>query len=49
MKLTLIITISMVGLMMPLFWITGTLASYVYFIRHRMDTIHRQWVLAVTP
>lgn len=49
MKLTVIIMIGMLGLMMPIFWITGTLTSFVYFIRHRMDTIHKEWIFAITP
>jgi len=35
MKLTILVIITALGVMIPLLWITGTLTSIVYFIRHR--------------
>jgi hypothetical protein len=49
MKLTILIMIGMFGLMTPALWLTGTLASMVYIIRHRTDTVHKEWIFAITP
>jgi hypothetical protein len=35
MKVTILIIISALGLLLPLFWIFGTLTSIIYFFRHR--------------
>lgn len=49
MKLTIFIMIGMLGLMMPVLWITGTLTSIVYFIRHRVGTTRKEWIFALNP
>ena len=35
MKVTILIIISALGLLLPLFWITGTVTSIIYFYLHR--------------
>jgi len=35
--------------MIPLFWMTGTLTSIVYFIRHRENAAGKEGVFGFTP
>jgi hypothetical protein len=35
MKVTILVIISALGLLLPLFWITGTVTSIIYFCLHR--------------
>jgi hypothetical protein len=35
MKVAILIIISALGLLLPLFWIIGTVTSVIYFYRHR--------------
>jgi hypothetical protein len=49
MKLTILIIIAALGVMIPLLWITGTLTSIVYFIRHREKTTREEGVFALNP
>jgi hypothetical protein len=49
MKLTLLVIITALGVMIPLLWITGTLTSIVYFIRHRENLIRKEGAFALNP
>ncbi len=49
MKLTILVIITVLGVMIPLLWITGTLTSIVYFIRHREKVTRREGVFAINP
>jgi hypothetical protein len=49
MKLTVLMIITALGIMIPLLWITGTLTSIVYFIRHREKITHEEAALTLNP
>jgi hypothetical protein len=49
MKLTILVIITALGIMIPLLWITGTLTSIVYFIRHRENVTRKERVFALSP
>jgi hypothetical protein len=49
MRLTILVIIAAFGVMIPLLWITGTLTSIVYFIRHREKTPRDEEVFAFNP
>ncbi|MHB8770393.1 MAG: hypothetical protein ACYC7J_05300 [Syntrophales bacterium] len=49
MKLTLLIIIALVGVLIPLLWITGTLTSAVYFIRQKIGATRRDRAIALDP
>jgi hypothetical protein len=49
MKLTILIIIAVLGLIMPLLWITGTLTSIIYFYRHRAGKPHKERTFALNP
>jgi hypothetical protein len=49
MKLTILIIIGALGIAIPLLWITGTLTSIVYFIRHRLEATHKEGTFAINP
>jgi hypothetical protein len=47
MKLTILIIIGALGVAIPLLWITGTLTSIVYFIRHQVGATHKEETFAL--
>jgi len=49
MKLTILIIIAVLGLIMPLLWITGTLTSIIYFCRHGVGKTHEERTFALNP
>ncbi len=49
MKLTFLIIITLLALMMPLLWITGTMTSIIYFLRNRAGTIGKGRPVAMNP
>ncbi|MBU2027641.1 MAG: hypothetical protein KJ814_08530 [Proteobacteria bacterium] len=49
MKLTVLIIITVLGLLMPLLWITGTLTSIIYFCRHRVGKTRKEQTFAFNP
>lgn len=49
MELTILVIIVALGVMIPLLWITGTLTSIVYFIRHRDNRTCKEGALAFHP
>ena len=49
MKLTILIVISVLGLIMPLLWITGTLTSIIYFCRHGAGKTRKERTFALNP
>ena len=49
MKLTILIIITALGLLIPLFWITGTLTSVVYFCLNRMGATRKERTVAFNP
>lgn len=49
MKLTILIIIGALGVAIPLLWITGTLTSIIYFIRHRVGATHKEGAFALNP
>lgn len=49
MGLTIIIVIIMLGLVMPLFWIIGTVGSITYFCLNRMGATHKERTVALNP
>jgi hypothetical protein len=49
MKLTILVIITAVGVMIPVLWITGTLISIVYFIRHGEKVTREEGLFALNP
>ncbi len=49
MKLAFLILITLLALVMPLLWITGTLTSIIYFFRHRAGAISEERTIAMNP
>jgi hypothetical protein len=49
MKLTFLIIITVLGMTIPLLWITGTLVSVVYFIRHRVGATNKEGAYSFNP
>lgn len=49
MKLTVLIIIIMLGLLIPMFWLSGTLASAIYFCLHWVGAIHKEQTVALNP
>lgn len=49
MKLTFLMIIILLALVMPLFWITGTWTSIIYFCRHRAGIIRKERTVALNP
>ena len=49
MRLTIIGIIAALGVMIPLFWMTGTLTSIVYFIRQRENAACKEGVFGFNP
>ena len=49
MGLTIIIVIIMLGLVMPLFWIIGTVGSITYFCLNRMGATRKERTFVLNP
>lgn len=49
MKLTILIIIGALGVAIPVLWITGTLTSIVYFIRHRVGAASKEEAFILNP
>jgi ABC-type antimicrobial peptide transport system permease subunit len=49
MRLTILTIIAVLGVMIPLFWMAGTLTSIVYFIQHRENAACKEGVFGFTP
>lgn len=49
MKLTLLVIITALGVMIPLLWITGTLTSFIFFIRHRGNLTRKEGAFTLNP
>ncbi len=49
MKLAILIIIGALGVAIPLLWITGTLTSIVYFIRHRVGATQKEGTYILNP
>jgi hypothetical protein len=49
MLLTLLIVVIMVGLVMPLFWIFGTVGSITYVGLNRMSAAFKEGTVALDP
>ena len=49
MGLTIIIVIIMLGLVMPLFWIIGTVGSITYFCLNRMGAARKERTFVLNP
>jgi hypothetical protein len=49
MKLAILIIIGVLGVAIPLLWLTGTLTSLVYFCRHGFGAIRTERTVAFNP
>jgi hypothetical protein len=49
MKLAILIAIAVLGLLIPLLWITGTLTAAVYFFRQKISALHKEQTIALDP
>jgi hypothetical protein len=49
MGLTIIIVIIMLGLVMPLFWIIGTVGSVTYYCLNRMGATRKERTVVLNP
>ena len=49
MKLAILIIIGVLGVAIPLLWLTGTLTSLVYFCRHGFSAIRKERIVAFNP
>jgi hypothetical protein len=49
MKLTILIIITMLGLLIPLFWITGTFASITYFFVQWLAAFRKERTVVLNP
>ncbi len=49
MEHTILIIITVLGLMMPLFWIIGTVAGITYFCLHGVGNAHNERTVALNP
>ncbi len=49
MKLTILVIITALGVMIPFLWITGTLTSIIYFIRHREKETREEGGFTLNP
>lgn len=47
MKLTILIILIMLGLLIPLFWLTGTLTSVIYFCLHWVGATRKEPTVAL--
>jgi hypothetical protein len=49
MKVAVLIAIAVLGLLVPLLWITGTLTAAVYLFRQKMNANHKEPAVAFDP
>ncbi len=49
MKFAILIAIAVLGLLIPLLWITGTLTAAVYMLRQRLGAAHKEGAVAFDP
>jgi hypothetical protein len=49
MKLTILIIIAVLGLLIPLLWVTGTLTSIVYFCMQKMGAARKEHSVSLDP
>ena len=49
MKLTVLIIIIMLGLLIPVFWLTGSLTSVIYFCLHWVGVTSKEPTVALNP
>ena len=49
MKFAILIAIAVLGLLIPLLWITGTLTAAVYMLRQRIGAPHKERAVAFDP
>jgi len=49
MKLAILIIIGVLGVAIPLLWLTGTLTSLAYFFRHGFGAIRTERTVAFNP
>ncbi len=49
MKAAILIAIAVLGLLIPLLWITGTLTAAVYLFRQRGSATNKERIIALDP
>lgn len=49
MKLTIFVFIIVLGLLMPLYWIIGSLTSVIYFCLHGVSAVRKKRTVALNP
>jgi hypothetical protein len=49
MKFAILIAIAVLGLLIPLLWITGTLTAAVYMFRQRIGATHKERIIGFDP
>ena len=49
MKLAILIIIAVLGILIPLLWITGTLTSAVYFCLQKMGATRKERAVSLDP
>jgi hypothetical protein len=49
MKFAILIAIVVLGLLIPLLWITGTLTAAVYFLRQKVGATSKERTIALDP
>jgi hypothetical protein len=49
MKVAILIAIAVLGLLIPLLWITGTLTAAVYMLRQRIGATHKERAVTFDP
>ncbi len=49
MKFAILITIAVLGLLIPLLWITGTLTAAVYMLRQRLGAARKEGAVDFDP
>jgi hypothetical protein len=49
MKLTILVILIMLGLLIPVFWLTGTLTSAIYFCLHWVGVTRKEPTVDLNP
>lgn len=49
MKLAILIFVAVLGVLIPLLWITGTLTAAVYFFREKVAATRKEQSIALDP
>ena len=49
MKIAILIAIAVLGVLIPLLWISGTLTAAVYLLRQKMGATHKEQAVAFDP